>query len=287
MQEKYFLGGHMPVLDESVLKEVDAQIERELFPLLLDHNFIEIEKVLDDMILKLHASIAEKKRTSYGITYVVKTFAKHLFEKLENSNYDTFEMSYLIYDKMSTFRTKCIGLGVISHYGINDREKAFLIFRHAASHELWEIRDFAQMYIRKITKKHPLEVQKFLIELSKSDDPNLRRFSSESLRPVVENRWIIENPEFSLTVLRNLFREDCVYPRVSVANNLSDLSRNLPELIFSVVEELISFNDKNSDFVAHRACRNLIEKDPIRVMDLLKVDEYKYKKRNYKRSDYS
>jgi cytochrome bd-type quinol oxidase subunit 1 len=31
------------------------------------------------------------------------------------------------------------------------------------------------------------------------------------------------------------------------------------------------------------ACRNLVKKEPIKVMDLLKVDEYKYKKRIHKR----
>jgi len=30
----------------------------------------------------------------------------------------------------------------------------------------------------------------------------------------------------------------------------------------------------------------LIKKEPIKVMNLLKVDEYKYKKRIYKRDDY-
>jgi len=39
-------------------------------------------------------------------------------------------------------------------------------------------------------------------------------------------------------------------------------------------------------WIAYRACRNLVKKEPVKVMDLLKVDEYKYKKRIYTRSGY-
>ena len=44
--------------------------------------------------------------------------------------------------------------------------------------------------------------------------------------------------------------------------------------------------DGNSRWIATRACRNLVKQEPVRVMDLLGVDEYRYKDRVYKRSDY-
>ena len=53
-----------------------------------------------------------------------------------------------------------------------------------------------------------------------------------------------------------------------------------------LVEELVNSGDKNSYWIAYRACRNLVKKEPIKVMDLLKIDEYKYKKRVYVRDDY-
>lgn len=34
------------------------------------------------------------------------------------------------------------------------------------------------------------------------------------------------------------------------------------------------------------ACRNLVKKEPLKVMDLLEVDEYRYKKKRYMRDDY-
>jgi len=83
-----------------------------------------------------------------------------------------------------------------------------------------------------------------------------------------------------------MFQERLAYPRTSVGKNLSDLARRLPDLVYDLVKELVDSGDKNSYWIAYRTCRNLVKKEPIRVMDLLKVDEYKYKKRIHKRSEY-
>ena len=47
-----------------------------------------------------------------------------------------------------------------------------------------------------------------------------------------------------------------------------------------VVQELRALDDEASDWIAYRACRNLVKKYPERVLDLLGVDEYHYKDRN-------
>ncbi|MBN1358009.1 hypothetical protein JW988_04480, partial [Candidatus Bathyarchaeota archaeon] len=76
------------------------------------------------------------------------------------------------------------------------------------------------------------------------------------------------------------------YPRTSLGNNLSDLAKQLPDLVFELVAELVASGDRNSYWIAYRACRNLVKKEPIKVMNLLKIDEYRYKKRVYRRSEY-
>jgi hypothetical protein len=68
--------------------------------------------------------------------------------------------------------------------------------------------------------------------------------------------------------------------RPEKTKNLSNLARKLPDLVYGLVKELVGSGDKNSYWIAYRACRNLVKKDPLRVMDLLKVDEI------YKRDDY-
>jgi len=124
------------------------------------------------------------------------------------------------------------------------------------------------------------------VRLAKSEDANVRRFVGETLRPVQENRWFYQVPEYPLSIIREMFKESSSYPRASVGNNLSDLARRCPETVYDVVRELVDSGDKNSHWIACRACRNLVKQDPIKVMDLLKVDEYRYKERAYRRSDY-
>jgi len=276
----------MAIVQQHALDVMNDSIESKLVPLLKTDNYIAIDDCLENIITDLHKAIPDKKRISYGITYVVKTFAKDLYKWFENSKFDSMDIATLIYDNMLTFRTKCIGLGIISHIGVQNPEMALPYFHHASTHEMWEVREFAQMYIRKVTKAHPKEVQEFLYSLALSDDPNQRRYASEALRPVTENKWINDDPDYSLKILRTLFEESDDYPRTSVGNNLSDLSRKQPELILKIVEELVSTGNENSKWIAHRACRNLIIKEPIRVMDLLKIDQYKYKNKRYNRSDY-
>jgi len=83
-----------------------------------------------------------------------------------------------------------------------------------------------------------------------------------------------------------MLTESSAYPRTSVGNNLSDLARKNPDLIYNIVKDLVQNGNKNSYWIAYRACRNLVKKEPIKVMDLLLIDEYKYKKNRYKRIDY-
>ena len=72
------------------------------------------------------------------------------------------------------------------------------------------------------------------------------------------------------------------YPQTAVKNNLSDLARLHPEFVYDLIKELVENEDKNSYWIAYRACRNLVKKESIRVMDFLVVDDYIYKKRVYK-----
>ena len=83
-----------------------------------------------------------------------------------------------------------------------------------------------------------------------------------------------------------MFNEDSPYARTSVGNNLSDLAKKFPNAVYDLVRQLVNSGDDNSYWIAYRACRNLVKMDPIKVMDLLRVDEYRYKKRIYQRIDY-
>ena len=244
-----------------------------------------IKHVLD-VLKELYNSIPENKRTSFGRVYTVQVLSRYLFSKLVEVGANVYEIGTTLFKRGQDFRSKGIALGILSFYGIDDYEKVLPFFEASASSPDWNMREFAQMFFRKLVKKWPDEMKEYLLKLTGSKDPNIRRFVSETLRPVRENRWFYKKPDYSLSILKNLFRESSGYPRTSVGNNLSDLARHLPELVFELVKELVASGDRNSYWIAYRACRNLVKKEPIRVMNLLHVDEYRYKKRVNRRSEY-
>lgn len=100
-----------------------------------------------------------------------------------------------------------------------------------------------------------------------------RRFACESLRPVADNDWFKKHPDFALSIIKNMFTESSAYPRTSVGNSLSDWMRIDQERTLKTVRELVASGDKNSYWIAYRACRNLVKKEPLLAMDILKTDQ--------------
>lgn len=236
-----------------------------------------IPKVLD----RLYSAIPDNKRISYGIVHTLDVLTRYLYENLDSKV--LFETATILFNTDGEFRNKAVGLGLLSYYGLADYEDILSYFKRAAMDDFWEMREMAAHYFRKVIKAHAAEVKPFLIQCVKSENPNVRRFVSETLRPVTVNRWLQDTPDYSLSILKLLFREKAAYPRTSVGNNLSDLARKNPERMYGIVDMLVKDGDKNAYWIAYRACRNLVKKEPHKVMDLLGVDEYKYKDRYVKR----
>lgn len=237
------------------------------------------------ILKELYANIPDNKRISFSRVYTIQELNKYLFSSLAEANAAVYEVGSAMFEKSDDFRSKGVALGVLSFYGIDNYERALPFFESAASSPNWDMREFAQMFFRKLIQKNPNETKEHLLKLAMSKDANTHRFVAETLRPVKENKWFYKRPDYPLSILRNLFKEKSEYPRTSVGNNLSDLAKHLPELVFELVKELVENGNRNSYWIAYRACRNLVKKEPARVMNLLRVDEYKYKKKVYKRSD--
>jgi 3-methyladenine DNA glycosylase AlkC len=229
------------------------------------------------VLAELYANIPAGKRISYGRVHTVKVLAGYLHPRLAALGAPVLDIAAGLYEADGDPLSRGVALGILSLCGLDDYRPVLPFFEAAAAADDWETREIAQMLFRKLIKKHPAEMKAFLLRLVEADDARLRRFVGETLRPVQENRWFYAQPDYSLAVLRRLFRERVAYPRTSVGNGLSDLARRLPELVYGLVEELVASSDKNSYWIAYRACRNLVKRDPIRVMDLLHVDEYRYK----------
>jgi 3-methyladenine DNA glycosylase AlkC len=266
--------------------ELEAKIQRDITANLLQKKYTLAITHLSAILKELYAAIPDNKRISFGRVYTIQELSKYLFSNLAEANAAVYEVGSALFEQSSDFRSKGAALGILSLYGMDNYEQVLPFFESSASSPSWGMREFAQMFFRKLIQKHPNKAKAYLLKLAVSKNANTRRFVAETLRPVKENKWFYKHPDYSLSILRFLFRESSAYPRASVGNNLSDLARHLPELVFGLVKELVESGDRNSYWIAYRACRNLVKKEPARVMNLLRVDEYKYKQTVYRRSDH-
>ncbi|MBN1348954.1 hypothetical protein JXJ21_06060 [candidate division KSB1 bacterium] len=266
--------------------DLKLQIDRELIETILSQNYDAAIDAIPRLIDALYANIPDNKRISYGIVHTIKTLSEFVHTRLEESKEAIDEIGVALFKRSAEGKVTGVALGVLSLCVRANFSTIAPYFKLAAASELWEIREFAQLFFRRLIKAHPEEAQKFLLKLVESEDANIRRFVGETLRSVQENKWFYKNPEYPLSILKQLFKESAAYPRTAVGNNLSDLARRLPDLVYGIIEELVASGDKNSYWIAYRACRNLVKKEPLRVMNLLKVDEYTYKTRIHRRCDH-
>ena len=278
---------------EIFIQAIEKKIKRNIIRNALTGRYDLAVKHITEVVGQLHASIPKEKRISYGIYYVIVTLGEKVYVHLSKSGADVFECATALYDfgedDRQYYKSKGTALSVLSLLSTEAGggfKKIVPYFKRSASSEYWDLREYAAGFFRKIIRAYPNQAREYLTDLTRAEDDKIRRWVSETLRPIRENSWFFKEPEYPISILRNLFKESSPYPRTSMGNNLSDLARRLPDLVCSLVEELVSSGDKNSYWIAYRACRNLIKKEPIKVMNLLGVDEYRYKKRIHKRDDY-
>jgi 3-methyladenine DNA glycosylase AlkC len=256
-------------------KRTENDIRNEFIAPLLKGNYEKAVQNISSIFDNLYKRIPDKKRISYGRVYIIKILSKNIFEKLSKSGSFNFKIATELFDRSKDFKSKGVSLGIISFSGLEEPKRTLPYFVSAANSSDFDLRELSQMFFRKIIKKHPARAKKFLLNLVSSGYSNVRRFVAETLRPVEENKWFYERPEYPLSILRNLFKEEAPYPRTAVGNNLSDLSKRLPDLVLELVKELTGSGNENSYWIAYRACRNLVKKEPAKVKKLLNIDKYK------------
>jgi 3-methyladenine DNA glycosylase AlkC len=264
--------------------EIEDRIQREILDPAARHDYTAAERQIVSVLAELYTNIPDAKRVSFGRVHTVKVLAGYLHTRFVAAGAPVLDIAANLYRAGHEPLVQGVALGILSLFGLGDCRPVLPFFEAAAGASDWETRELAQAIFRKLIAKHPDEMKQFLLRLVESDDARLRRFVGETLRPVQENRWFYAHPDYPLAILSHLFRESAPYPRTSVGNNLSDLARHLPDLVYRLVEELVAAGDENSYWIAYRACRNLVKRDPIRVMDLLGVDEYRYKTAIYRRA---
>jgi 3-methyladenine DNA glycosylase AlkC len=243
----------------------------------------EISTRLAGLVEQIHSDIPEKRRISTGRYSIVKALGAELFPRLD----DPLRFGVELFENKDGPFVSSTALQILSLWALEKQGlmKVQPYFEAAAADQNWILRECASGLVRKLIKAYPDQAREWYLVLVHSQDPNQRRFVSESLRPVVENRWFHKEPEYALEIIKHLFQESAPYPRTSVGNSLSDWMRVDLKTTWPIVQDLAQNGDSNSYWIAYRACRNLVKKQPLKVLDLLGVDEYKYKNRVHRREE--
>ncbi len=261
------------------LEEIHALVES-----ILSSEITDIATNITGLIGHIRNDIPQKRRISIGRYSIVKALGLELYPILEKNNIKVmdFASGILSLPDIDPF-VRSLAVQLICLYGSasTDLETIKPYIKKAAADEDWIVRECSSGIIRKLIKEYPEQVRCWYLKMVRSEDPNQRRFVSESLRPVVENRWFHKEPDYALGVIQHLYKEPAHYPRTSVGNNLSDWMRVDQATTWPIVTELAKNGDGNSYWIAYRACRNFVKKEPVLVMETLGVTEYKYKNRQF------
>ncbi len=278
----------MKIIDGKLKVEIEESIVRGIER----DDFLALGQTIRWYLNCLYKNIPTSKRISYGIVYTVKILSEYIFGIIETHSLSPLDFGMKLYDlavsdvgslrEVDNFKIRAVALGVLSLHGLGDYRPVLEYFKRSADSSYWNEREISSILFRKIVSKYPYDIKKYLLGLVVSDSPNLRRFVAETLRPVVENRWFFDEIDYPISIISHLFTEHHPYPRASVGNNLSDISKKLPELVFDLVAKLVALNNEDSYWIAYRACRNLVKKYPEEVMKLLGIGEYRYKSKVYR-----
>ncbi|WP_332629637.1 DNA alkylation repair protein [Halalkalibacter flavus] len=108
-----------------------------------------------------------------------------------------------------------------------------------------------------------------LVTWSTDTNEHVRRLASEGARPRLPWGMTVpklkENPYIVLPILENLKKDQSLYVRKSVANNLNDISKTHPDLVREIASKWYGDHEHTNWIVKH-ACRTLLKKGDKQVL---------------------
>lgn len=124
------------------------------------------------------------------------------------------------------------------------------------------VREICWMTVRADISKNLTESLSILIEWTKHENENIRRFASESTRP--RGVWcehiqeLKQNPGLGLEILESLRSDPSRYVQDSVGNWLNDASKSQPEFVIEICDEWLRESDtKETKYIVKKALRTI------------------------------
>ena len=138
---------------------IETKIEQNIIANVLQSKYALAIKYVPDVLELLYDNIPENKRISFGRVYTVQVLSRYLFSSLVEMNAKVYKIGATLFEKSDDFQSKGVALGILSFYGTNDYEKVLPFFEASASSADWNMREFAQMFFRKLIQKWPDEMR--------------------------------------------------------------------------------------------------------------------------------
>lgn len=117
--------------------------------------------------------------------------------------------------------------------------------------------------VRPFLARYPEQTMERVHAWSRSDSHNVRRLSTEGLRPRLPwapiHRPFTQDPRPIIPVLDRLYADESLYVRTSVANNLNDISKTHPDLAVETARRWRATDAPEAAWVAERGLRGLIK----------------------------
>lgn len=131
----------------------------------------------------------------------------------------------------------------------------------------------AEFAVRPFVQLYPLKTVERLQQLTLHENPHVRRWCSEGLRPRLP--WGVRLDAFVLDpsplfpILDALYDDPELYVRRSVANHLNDIAKDHPDLVVARCRNYLKGNSIHSEWVARQALRTLIKNGNVSALSVL------------------
>jgi len=133
----------------------------------------------------------------------------------------------------------------------------------------------SEFAVRPFIEKDQQKAFNYLLKWTKNDNEHIRRLASEGCRPLLP--WasklvnLVENPAPIFKILENLKEDKSKYVQKSVANNINDISKHHPELIYELCKKWGSKN-KTRFWILKHGLRTLLKRGDEKALKFIGVN---------------
>lgn len=227
---------------------------------LIETNFSEIGISKESTKLILEKIKGQKKPSTMSTTKLVGSLLYELYAKSKELDSIFAKLSSHLSDTIRCYSPYLKSLDVKLNIQTKLKESKELI---ADKH--FGIREVVWMALRPEMEKDLEKSISILIDWTISENENIRRFTTESIRP--RGVWckhiekLKENPEIALPILEKLKSDTSKYVQDSVGNWLNDASKTKPNFVIELCEKWKKESStKETEKIIKRARRTIDKK---------------------------